>query len=194
MRNHDQFRDGAVNNINMDKAIFSKLSKIKALADRGEGGEKENARQMFEQLLASNGYTIQDFEAECDVLTSYELIVKKDDVTMFRLFVQIVHSMGLGWYGYTHHLRGDRKHTQIVKGTAAQIEDFKLKWEVYTEALKEELEATVLAFYYANNIFPPKKDSPDVVQKKPSEMSAAEKKAIKRMMDMEAVNVRKRLQ
>lgn len=175
----------------MDKQLFSRLSKIKALADRGFGGEKENASQLFHQLLSQHGLSLSDFEREGETEIEFHLVVKQEDTIMYGLFVQLTASLELESFVFAKHLRGDRKHTQILKGSAAKIEEFKLKWEVYGEALKEEVGATILAFYATNSLFRPRKD--DAPYKKRSELSKAERKALEKMMSMERVQIQKRL-
>jgi len=193
----------------MNEELYKRLAKIKMLADRGVGGEAENAREIFASLLAANGLSQGDFDAQGEKEISAEFEVNGKH-PFWRLFIQIASSLELAIYHYTEEgikkamrgcspdIRREVKKTfeaklklTELKGAASKIEDFRLQWEIYCEALKEEQEATYLAFIQANRIFPPKKDNSEPQERKP--LTAIQKKALARAMEMEKVNIRKRL-
>lgn len=68
--------------------IAEKLKKIKALAERGEGGERETAMRMYEELKAK--YELEDEEIMLDAVT-------------------------LHWFGYATELE-EELLTQILQG------------------------------------------------------------------------------
>ncbi len=48
----------------MNRALIDRALKIKALAQRGEGGEKRNAEQLLASFLERNGLTLDDLSTE----------------------------------------------------------------------------------------------------------------------------------
>lgn len=192
----------------IDSQLYTRLCKIHQLSIKGIGGEADNARQLLNDLLERNGLTMADFEAQGEETVRYEMEMNKEHV-LFKLIIQITASLGIDLYFYDKelaksvlkqtepHLKSAmRTHLKemlgkcVLKGTASQIEEFKLQWEIYREACMEEIKTTVIAFIHANRIFPPD-DGSDNRERPP--LTEIQKKALMRAMEMESVQIRRRL-
>lgn len=112
--------------------IVELARKLLALAERGVGGEKENAQFMLDELLAKHGLLITDIEPK----TRTRRIVKgvtKDIKQMFVNFcasivgsnIQINKYNGVGYFAV---YMNDR-----------EWQEFEMKWPIYKKTLKSEI-------------------------------------------------------
>ena len=134
-----------------------KLKKIKALAERGVGGEKETAMRMYRELMEK--YQIEEAELLEDYVSlhwfGYKTELEEDLLT--QIFYKVTGSCSY------HHYTGSYKRTEL------EAVEIKLLFDFYKEELKRELEAFMMAFRYGNNLFPDKTarcykeyDGPDI--------------------------------
>jgi len=124
------------------------LKKIKALAERGVGNEKDNASKILKSLM--DKYGITDAEIN-DERVDYHWF--KYGTTMEeRLINQIIYMVTGQQNLYTHKLL--KKHTG-TKCTVAQSIEIDACASFYKAKLKEDLEVFLRAFVHKNNIFPP---------------------------------------
>ena len=81
------------------KDSMEKLLKLYALATRGVGGERENARRLLNRLLEKTGETIESVElaagAGVTSLQSYSFTVRKYFPGFSQVLAQLVFSFGL---------------------------------------------------------------------------------------------------
>lgn len=132
-----------------DNKLEAKLLKIKALAERGEGGEKESAIKLYNKLLKK--YAIDEASLEKDSLHkywfTYENEIEED------LLVQIFY-MVTGDSEYTR--RRTRTHEAQCGCTCTEFEraEISFYFEFYKDALQRELEAFLMAFKLKNHLFP----------------------------------------
>jgi len=81
------------------KDSMEKLLKLYALATRGVGGERENARRLLNRLLEKTGVTIESVElaagAGVTSLQSYSFTVRKYFPGFSQVLSQLVYSFGL---------------------------------------------------------------------------------------------------
>lgn len=114
--------------IQRDK-IAAKLKKIKALAERGVGGEKETAMRMYENLKAR-----------------YEL----EERVLRWIFYKVTGDAS--YHIYTgKYSRRKKRGCDCTEIEAAEIT---LLYNFYKEELKRELEAFLMAFRWGNDLFP----------------------------------------
>jgi len=173
----------------MNEELYKILVKIKALADRGVGGEAENAKRFFDDILQQNGFTIRDFESFGQTESRFSRMVipmSYEDM----LFTQVAAHLELSVYELRKERKSSKGYTQIVRGKAEQIARFEMLYNIYVDAMKEEMEVTYTAFIARNRIYAPRKEGVPLDDR---EMTAIERKAVMRAMDMEKVNVQKRL-
>lgn len=135
--------------------IIEKVQKMKALAERGIGGEKENATQMVERMMEE--YDITEDDLREDAVERRWLRFNSKDKYAKKLMAQIIYAVtGVGEYW----TRG-RKAVAGVECTAAQEIEIASKYAFYYEAYLEDLEVFYSAFINKNGIFPETTDSDD---------------------------------
>jgi hypothetical protein len=126
--------------------------KMKALAEKGVGGEKLNAQRMLEMLLKKHNLTIEDIEG------------KKQDNYFFnlnnnehQLWYQIVKSVNpeIKCYGKfpRYHIQQNRlQGNYSIVCTLSEYIEIEAKLSVYQRLYKEELNIFYHAFCTANNL------------------------------------------
>ena len=119
-----------------DNKLEAKLLKIKALAERGEGGEKEAAIKMYHKLLKK--YDIDEKALQKDKLSKHWFTYETDIEE--NLLVQIFYMVT----GDPEYFR----RTSRTRGTQCGCIEF------YKDALNQELEAFLMAFKLKNHLFP----------------------------------------
>ena len=129
--------------------LEAKLLKIKALAERGEGGEKESAIKLYDKLLKK--YDIDEKSLQKDKLSKhwfgYENEIEEN------LLVQIFY-MVTGDSEYFR--RHSRTHGSQCGCFCTDFENTEIHFyfEFYKDALNQELEAFLMAFKLKNHLFP----------------------------------------
>jgi len=176
----------------MNEELYKRLCKIKALADRGVGGEQDNAKELLRSILAQHGLTERDFDAFGEKETRMEVRFKDQDSYEAALFEQVARSLELTVYHYRKEIASSKGKTWFVRGSQSKVAQFEMTYNIYLDAWKEELEIAYTAFINLNRIFPPRKDDDDVERPR-RELTAVERKAIMRASQMERVKIQKRL-
>lgn len=134
--------------------VLEKLGKIKALAERGVGGEKETAMRMYEELCRK--YDISDNEAEAALMKletrwfSYSTQLEKE------LLGQILYKVTGSNERYIYTGKYSRRKKCGCECTALEAAEIELLFGFYREEMKRELEVFMVAFIQKNNIFPDK--------------------------------------
>lgn len=132
--------------------IAEKLKKIKALAERGVGGEKETAMRMYEELKAR--YEIEDEEIMLDAVTLHWFSYKNDleEDLLTQIFYKVTGSASY------HHYTGkySRRKKRGCDCTELEAAEITLLFNFYREELKRELKAFLIAFRCGNDLFPDK--------------------------------------
>lgn len=132
-----------------DNKLEAKLLKIKALAERGEGGEKESAIKLYNKLLKK--YDIDEESLQKDKLHkcwfNYESDIEEN------LLVQIFYMVTGDSKYFRRHSRshGDQCGCICTEFERTEIHFY---FEFYKDALKQELEAFLMAFKMKNHLFP----------------------------------------
>lgn len=128
------------------------LKKLKALADRGEGGERENAAALLEKLMQKYGISEEELnrEREQDYFFSYSQETER------RLLSQLVYMVtGKAGFGCVGSYTGRKRKKVGATCTAAQRLEIEAYFAFYNEAMKKELEVFYSAFASKNGLFPP---------------------------------------
>ncbi len=138
--------------IDMSKQI-ELAKKIKALVDRGVGGEKENAEKLLADFLKKHNLTIEEIEGEA--INEYFFKVDKEDVRLWR---QIVANVNYEIPKYGEFPKKVQKNPYIlgnfmVKCTAAEFVEIESKFNFYKKLYKQELEIFYSAFIHANRLY-----------------------------------------
>lgn len=127
------------------------LKKIKALAERGVGGEKDSAQVLLDRLMKKYGVTESDLEAEW-VETAW---FRYHDDFERRILNQIIYMVtgktSFGCIG--RHTNRPRKERGI-DCTAAERLEIEANYSFFLAAAKEELEIFFSAFAATNKLYP----------------------------------------
>lgn len=124
------------------------IKKIKALADRGVGGEKENAQKLLKSLMLK--YNISEEELDEEVIKEFYITVPKFYRSM-DLIYQVLYSV-VGENCRNMLWRRGRK--RFLKCTTAEFLEFEAKFKFYFYHYKKEIDRYYSAFIQANEIFP----------------------------------------
>ena len=129
------------------------LQKIKQLAERGVGGEKENAEKMLKQLMKK--YNISESELNSETIEMFETNVK--DIFESKLLTQIHYSVcgNINEDKFVSYLPKNKKHAYIFC-TKAEFIEIEAKFKFYKEIWKKQLNTFFSAFINTERIFPPK--------------------------------------
>lgn len=132
-----------------DNKLEAKLLKIKALAERGEGGEKESAIKLYQKLLKK--YDIDEKSLQTEKLSKHWFTYENEIEE--NLLVQIFY-MVTGDSDYFR--RKSRTHGRQCGCvcTAFEKTEIRFYFEFYKDALHQELEAFLMAFKLKNHLFP----------------------------------------
>lgn len=124
------------------------LQKLKALAERGVGGEKETAARLLKKLMAKYDVSEQDLDDQRQELREFRWSKPYED----KLLHQVCY-MVLGKHD-TYHYRGSRKKVALVRCTQAQRIEIEAAFDFYRHYLEEALAKCYQAFITAEGIFP----------------------------------------
>ena len=157
--------------------------KLKALADRGVGGEKDNAWQMLKDLMAKHGLTMEDIEGP-----KREQRLFTFETDQARIFGQVItHIMGRECQVFGHKRK---KNALFTECTNAEFLALQATFEFYWRVYKEELHVFTTAFIHQNNLLPFDAESANMEEENPEEMEK-----LRRMMDgIDKQTIRKQLE
>ena len=126
--------------------------KLKALADKGVGGEKINAERMLNDILKKHNLTIEDIEGE--QTRDYCFKLKKGEDKLWGQIVARVNPK-INKYGEfpakiikAHNLQGN----YMITCTSAEYVEIESMFNVYNRLYKEELDIFYSAFCTANDL------------------------------------------
>jgi hypothetical protein len=122
------------------------LGKLQAMARRGIGGERENARRKLDALLAKLGLTPDEFELNEDrALRRFRVPKYKK---LFGLIACEVLDVD------TIRYRRTRSGREIaIECTPAQAVEIEMIYAAYRRGLEREIETLKEAYFYRNNLY-----------------------------------------
>lgn len=146
------------------------LKKIKALAERGVGGEQESAQKILARLMGKYGVTEADLETE-RVETAW---FRYHDEFECRILKQIIYmvtgKISFGCVGgHTNRPRKERG----VDCTAAERLEIEANYNFFLAAAKEELKIFFTAFISTNRLYP--SEEKDTLPRNDGELTPEEK-------------------
>ena len=133
--------------------LQEKLRKLKALAEQGVGGEKENAEKLLAALMKKHNISEEEIE-EVQIKTYF---IRYKTEWERRLLHQLAYMhLGSGHSSgcvgtYTGHMR----KKVSIKCTAAVYLEIEAEFDIYRRALEKEIEYFYYAFVSKNNLYPP---------------------------------------
>jgi hypothetical protein len=129
--------------------VEAKLRKLMALAERGEGGEKDNAKRVLEKLLVRHGLTINDLVDERREIRWFPIVNSYDRKLAAQIMSKVCDSCTPGIY----RNKGRPKHVG-VEVTPSEAIEFELHYSLLRQALAEHFDDAFSAFVQANRLFP----------------------------------------
>ena len=132
--------------------LLKRLERVKALAERGVGGEKENAEALLKRLMEK--YDISDEDIEDTSTRTY--FIRYQTQWERKLLHQIAY-MHLG-SGHSFGCVGtytNRSRKKVgVECTPAQYIEIAADYEFFRTAMEEETSIFYTAYISKNNLFP----------------------------------------
>ena len=126
------------------------LRKLKALAERGEPGERENARAILAGLMAKYGVDGADLE---DAATQEHRFVSHNSREK-SLLVQVIYKVTDGARDAYSYRKGEgSRNTICCKCTKAEAVQIAVEFDFYRELWQQELDLFYKAFIYKHEIF-----------------------------------------
>jgi hypothetical protein len=121
----------------MDQKNLELLKKLKALAERGEGGEKETAMKKLDQLMKK--YNVTDIDIDDEVDAYFEF--RYHDEFQRKLLLQIMYKViGGSFIEKTYKYRSGKgsRTTLGIRCTKAQSVQISVEYDYYLSLWKEE--------------------------------------------------------
>lgn len=143
------------------------LKKIKALADSGVGGEKENAQKLLAELMERYGISEETLCEE--VIKEFEINIPKG-FKAHELAVQVFYSIVGHINDKKYFSAYKHNHKRYIFCTASEFVEFEAKYKFYLHHLRKEAEIFYGAFVNKNSIFPP----PEIDEKRPDKFFLTE--------------------
>ena len=140
-----------------EEKIITLARKLKALADKGVDGEKENAETMLLNLMEKHGITIEEIENE--KTDNFFFVI---DPKYRKLFVQICGNINKSIKVYGEYDQKTQRHFKTlgckpgnfsIKSTFAQYIEVEAKFEFYKKVYDAELEIFYSAFIQSNHLY-----------------------------------------
>lgn len=158
--------------------LLERIKGIKALADRGENGERDVAAALLDELMEKYELTLTDIECE---EVNLEWFTYRDRAEK-KLLSQIIY-MVVG-YGDIWTRRGKRDTGTYC--TTAQRLEIELNFHFYKKALAEEYARFYSAFVQKNYLYP----SDDLPQAPDDDTRLSKEELVKMAFMMEGIDKR----
>lgn len=133
----------------MDKAAL--LKKIRALAERGVGGEADNAEEILRRLMEKYGVSEDELDEEERRRHDFEYHGKEQE----KLLRQVVYKVTGGYaYNLVYRASGRKVKTRLgADCTAAEKVEIESLFDFYTRLWERERDAFLSAFIQKHRIF-----------------------------------------
>lgn len=133
----------------MDKAAL--LKKIRALAERGVGGEADNAEKILRRLMEKYGVSEDELDEEERRRHDFEYHGKEQE----KLLRQVVFKVTGGYaYNLVYNATGRKVKTKLgADCTAAEKVEIEFLFDFYTRLWERERAAFLSAFIQKHRIF-----------------------------------------
>lgn len=147
----------------MESKKIELIKKVKALADRGVGGEKEDAAKLLEKLMKKYGIEEADISEDIEETQSFSYHGEFEHRLLLQIFYK--HFPDIRSRVRTlRHGKGSRS-TFFISCTKAQGIEIAIEFDFYRELWKEEVNFFYQAFITKHDIYPQK------AYENPSELS-----------------------
>jgi hypothetical protein len=150
------------------------LKKLKVLAERGIGGERDAAANLLTKICEKQGIVVADLGTD-ETIAMHKVAYKSRDKWVRKLLQQCVYKVVGAKADLHFYIRG-REQALYFYCTDAQAVEIELDYEFYSHHLREHMSAAYSAFLARNSIYPV--DCP--ISNKPADPAVC---ALARVMD-----------
>mgnify|MGYP000293555073 CR=1 FL=1 len=140
----------------MNDSILELAKKLKALADRGEGGEKDNAAELLDKLCKKHNIDMADLDDK--TMKERTFLVDYND-TARQFFIQVLcHVIGRervrdGLLGWKRKNEKDKtKKSYFIQTTDLEYLEISAKYDFYYRKYQEDLAIFYSAFIQKNRL------------------------------------------
>lgn len=139
----------------MDSKKIELVKKVKALAERGVGGEKEDAIKLLEKLMKKYGIEEADVSDEIEELHSFSYHGDFEHKLLLQVFYKHFPDVReqRGRIRVLPYGKGSRS-TFFVSCTKAQSIEIAIEFDFYRELWNEEVKFFMSAFIQKHEIYP----------------------------------------
>lgn len=159
----------------MESKKIELIKKVKALADRGVGGEKEDAAKLLEKLMKKYGIEEADISEDIEEIQSFSYHGEFERRLLLQIFYK--HFPDIRSRVRTLPYGKGSRSTFLVSCTKAQGIEIAIEFDFYRELWKEEVNFFYKAFLHKHDIFPQE------AHEHPSELSLKDSYRMKMMME-----------
>jgi hypothetical protein len=124
------------------------LKKLKALADRGVGGERDSAQKLLEKLMVK--YHVQEADLSDEQLEDYDFHYHNKYEK--SLLVQTISKFAHGRKVFRYTCGKGSRTIRIVRCTKAEALQIQIAYDFYVELWNEELDVFLEAFIRKHDI------------------------------------------
>lgn len=129
------------------------LLKIKALADRAEGGEKINAQRKLEEYMKKYGVSDKELEESPKEVRAFHYKGEREKALLAQIFYQVTDEKS-GIYTYTNTETGRVRRSKLgCLCTKSQEIEIQMLFDFYKQLYKREEETLFSAFVHKHRIF-----------------------------------------
>lgn len=149
----------------MNDSAISLLKKLKALSERGVGGEKYNAQQALNKFLAKNNMKLEDLE-EIEVKEfSFKKVSARYSKIFFGIVVNVVPDLET-YYKSPSYI--------WIRCTESQKVEINMKYDFYKKAYNRQLKTFLIAFLQKNDLTRKVETMTEMSEKEIEEMRKAQ--------------------
>lgn len=158
--------------------ILELAKKIKALSERGVGGERENAIVMLQRLMKNHEITM-DMINENDAKDHVFVIIKDRK----RFFFQVIANVAGKNVKYGQYVKAPRgKLRYFINCTASEAIEIQAKFDFFYTAYEKEVDIFYSAFIQKNNLY--SKPTGEEREDDDKELTTEESERLSLMMNM----------
>lgn len=154
--------------------VQDRLQKLRALAERGIGGEKRAAQAQYERILAEFGLTDQDVCPQELVYDTYSIRNAHEEELLVHVWAMVTQASG------TANYRKEGSRVLWFLATADQHARMKAEFARHRKGLAQHLERATTAYILAHNLLGPPSG-------RPSTMTAEDLARMRRAIDAVAL-------
>ena len=128
------------------------LRKLRAVAERGVGGERINAERKMKELMEKYGLSEEDFEQETLIDCEFTFHSTREKKLLIQVIYKVLNSEKI--YTFVNSMTGRKYKTLIgCEATASQKIEIEFLFDFYKRLYKQEEEFFFVTFIQKHKIF-----------------------------------------